>query len=261
MLEGWEYYEKVCCLLEDLEEIDVFFNIVCNKLKGYLWIVIGGLIVCDVLILLLVDFMIFWLDICIDLQVVDKFVDFISGNIDCVICGGLMEDLMLIVCKIGEVMLVICVILGYFQCYGIFVLLDELYYGYWFISYLLLVSGRVFLFCFMCYGVSIELKIEFYFGINESNVYIVVGEVGLGIVQIFIYLLKLVLVSGELVEIFSVWCLVFYFFYVVYVWYWYVLFWFCVFIDWLVVVFLVVVQGQCVLFDVEQVVVLCGVVW
>lgn len=97
--EGREYYEKARCLLEDLEEIDASFNTARNKPKGHLRIAIGGSTACDVLIPLLADFMTSWPDIRIDLQVADKPADLISGNIDCAIRGGPMEDSTLIARK------------------------------------------------------------------------------------------------------------------------------------------------------------------
>lgn len=113
-----EYYEKARCLLEDLEEIDASFNTARNKPKGHLRIAIGGSTACDVLIPLLADFMTSWPDIRIDLQVADKPADLISGNIDCAIRGGPMEDSTLIARKIGEATLVTCATPGYLQRYG-----------------------------------------------------------------------------------------------------------------------------------------------
>ena len=113
--EGREYYEKARCLLEDLEEIDASFNTAHNKPKGHLRIAIGGSTACDVLIPLLADFMTAWPDIRIDLQVADKPADLISGNIDCAIRGGPMDDSTLIARKIGEATLVTCATPGYLR--------------------------------------------------------------------------------------------------------------------------------------------------
>lgn len=113
--EGREYYEKARCLLEDLEEIDASFNTAHNKPKGHLRIAIGGSTACDVLIPLLADFMTSWPDIRIDLQVADKPADLISGNIDCAIRGGPMDDSTLIARKIGEATLVTCATLAIFS--------------------------------------------------------------------------------------------------------------------------------------------------
>lgn len=70
------------------------------------------------LIPLLADFMTSPPDIRIDLQVADKPADLISGNIDCAIRGGPMEDSTLIARKIGEATLVTCATPGYLQRYG-----------------------------------------------------------------------------------------------------------------------------------------------
>uniref|UniRef100_UPI003DA94E84 LysR substrate-binding domain-containing protein n=1 Tax=Klebsiella pneumoniae TaxID=573 RepID=UPI003DA94E84 len=48
----------------------------------------------------------------------DKPADLISGNIDCAIRGGPMEDSTLIARKIGEATLVTCATPGYLQRYG-----------------------------------------------------------------------------------------------------------------------------------------------
>ncbi len=183
--EGREYYEKARCLLEDLEEIDASFNTTHNKPKGHLRIAIGGSTACDVLIPLLADFMTSWPDIRIDLQVADKPADLISGNIDCAIRGGPMEDSTLIARKIGEATLVTCATPGYLQRYGTPASPDELHHGHRLISYLSPASGRAFPFRFTRHGVSTELKTEPHLGINESNAHIAAGEAGLGIVQTF----------------------------------------------------------------------------
>lgn len=167
--EGREYYEKARCLLEDLEEIDASFNTARNKPKGHLRIAIGGSTACDVLIPLLADFMTSWPDIRIDLQVADKPADLISGNIDCAIRGGPMEDSTLIARKIGEATLVTCATPGYLQRYGTPASPDELHHGHRLISYLSPASGRAFPFRFTRHGVSTELKTEPHLGINESN--------------------------------------------------------------------------------------------
>lgn len=82
------------------------------------------------LIPLLADFMTSWPDIRIDLQVADKPADLISGNIDCAIRGGPMEDSTLIARKIGEATLVTCATPGYLQRYGTPASPDELHHGH-----------------------------------------------------------------------------------------------------------------------------------
>ncbi len=184
-----------------------------------------------------------WPDIRIDLQVADKPADLISGNIDCAIRGGPMEDSTLIARKIGEATLVTCATPGYLQRYGTPASPDELHHGHRLISYLSPASGRAFPFRFTRHGVSTELKTEPHLGINESNAHIAAGEAGLGIVQTFTYSLKPALASGELVEILSAWRPAPYPFHVVYARHRHVPPRLRFFIDWLAAVFPAAVQG------------------
>ncbi len=199
--EGREYYEKARCLLEDLEEIDASFNTARNKPKGHLRIAIGGSTACDVLIPLLADFMTSWPDIRIDLQVADKPADLISGNIDCAIRGGPMEDSTLIARKIGEATLVTCATPGYLQRYGTPASPDELHHGH--SAHQLSVADQRQSVSVSLYASRRQHRAEDRAPsrINESNAHIAAGEAGLGIVQTFTYSLKPALASGELVEI------------------------------------------------------------
>ena len=214
--EGKEYYEKALRILQDLEEIDASFNTARHKPKGQLRIAIGGSTARDVLIPLLADFMTLYPDIRIDLQVTDKPVDLIDGNIDCAIRGGPMEDSTLIARKIGEAALITCATPGYLKRYGVPAYPEELKNGHRLISYLSPATCRAFPFRFMQNGVSTEIKTEHHLGVNESNAHIAAGEAGLGIVQTFTYSLKNALATGALVEILRPWRPAAYPFHVVY---------------------------------------------
>jgi DNA-binding transcriptional LysR family regulator len=203
--EGREYYEKALRILKDLEEIDASFKSARNKPKGHLRIAIGGSTARDVLIPLLAGFITAYPDIRLDLEVTDKPADLISGNIDCAVRGGPMEDSTLIARKIGDAALITCATPGYLKLYGIPAYPDELKNGHRLISYLSPASGRAFPFRFEHNGITTEIKMEHHLGINESNAHIAVGEAGLGIVQTFTYSVRNALASGVLVEILSQW--------------------------------------------------------
>lgn len=115
MFEGEDYYVKSMCILCDLDDIDVLFSFVCGWLCGLLCIDVGGLIVCDVFILLLLEFVLCYFEIRIDFGVLDCLVDLIVDNVDCVICGGLLDSVFLVVCYLGDVLLIMCVMFGYFK--------------------------------------------------------------------------------------------------------------------------------------------------
>lgn len=214
--EGREYYEKALRILQALDEIDASFKPSRTKPKGHLRIAIGGSTARDVLIPLLADFMTLYPDIRIDLEVADKPADLISGNIDCAVRGGPMDDSTLIARKIGEAAMITCATPGYLRLYGIPAYPDELKNGHRLISYLSPASGRAFPFRFGHNGINTEFKTDHHLGINESNAYIAAGEAGLGIVQTFTYSVRDALASGALVEILSKWRPVSYPFHVVY---------------------------------------------
>lgn len=203
--EGLEYYDKALRILTELDEIDASFKTSSAKPKGHLRIAIGGSTARDVLVPLLADFMTIYPDIRIDLQVADKPSDLISGNIDCAIRGGPMEDSSLIARKIGEATIITCATPGYLKRYGVPAYPDELRNGHRLISYLSPASGRAFPFRFEHNGEKMEIKAEHHLGINESNAHIAAVEAGLGIVQTFTYSLKKALAVGALVQILGKW--------------------------------------------------------
>ncbi len=214
--EGEAYYEKAREILNALEEVDAAFKTSTNNIKGHLRIAIGGSTARDVLIPLLADFMATYPDIRIDLVVADKPSDLISGNIDCAIRGGALEDSTLIARKIGEATLITCATPDYLRRYGTPAYPDELKNGHRLISYLSPASGRAFPFRFKHNDILTEMKTEHHLGINESNAHIAAVEAGLGIIQTFTYSLRNQLASGEVVEILRPWRPASYPFYVVY---------------------------------------------
>jgi DNA-binding transcriptional LysR family regulator len=94
-------------VLIDIEDIDTSFRVTRSTPKGHLRIDVGGSTARDVLIPLLPDFMQRYPDIRIDLGVADRPVDLISGNVDCVIRGGPLND-SLIARHIGDAEMVTC---------------------------------------------------------------------------------------------------------------------------------------------------------
>lgn len=241
--EGREYYEKAVRILKDLDEIDASFRASRNKPKGHLRVSVGGSTARDVLIPLLAGFMATYPDIRIDLAVADSPIDLISGNIDCAIRGGPLDDSTLIARKIGEATIITCATPGYLKLYGIPAYPDELKNGHRLVSYLSPASGRAFPFRFEDNDITQEIKTEYHLGINESNAHIAAAEAGLGIVQTFSYSLRNELANGTLVEILSKWRPASYPFHIVYAQNRHVTSRLRVFVEWLVETFPAAVKG------------------
>lgn len=113
--EGADYYEKALRVLIDIEDIDTAFRVSRATPKGHLRVDVGGSTARDVLIPLLPDFMQRYPEIRIDLGVADRPVDLISGNVDCVIRGGPLNDSTLIARHIGNAEMVTCATPGYLK--------------------------------------------------------------------------------------------------------------------------------------------------
>lgn len=203
--EGEEYYEKALRVLIDIEDIDTSFRVTRSTPKGHLRIDVGGSTARDVLIPLLPDFMQRYPDIRIDLGVADRPVDLISGNVDCVIRGGPLNDSTLIARHIGDAEMVTCTTPDYLKKYGIPAYPEELRNGHRLISYLSPATGRPFPFRFRENGETREINAPHYLGVNESNAHLAASVAGLGIIQTFAYSVKSHLKDGSMIEILQAW--------------------------------------------------------
>lgn len=203
--EGMAYYEKALRVLIDIEDIDTSFRVSHGTPKGHLRIDVGGSTARDVLIPLLPDFMQRYPDIRIDLGVADRPVDLISGNVDCVIRGGPLDDSTLIARHIGDADMLTCATPEYLKNHGIPAYPQELRNGHKLVSYLSPVTGRAFPFRFREKGGVLEINVPHYLGVNESNAHLAAAVAGLGIIQTFGYALQAHLRAGTLVEILHDW--------------------------------------------------------
>ncbi|HED1541784.1 TPA: LysR family transcriptional regulator [Kluyvera cryocrescens] len=241
--EGQDYYEKAARVLIDIEEIDTSFSALQSRPKGYLRIDVGGSTAREVLIPALPDFLQRYPEIKIDLGVSDRPVDLISGNVDCVIRGGSLDDSSLIARHIGDAPMVTCATPGYLKTAGIPAYPDELRNGHKLVSYLSPLTGRAFPFRFIAEGEMREMKLQYHIGVNESNAHLAAAVAGMGIIQTFYYAAKDELNNGTLVEILQAWRPASYPFYVVYPQNRYMTHRLRVFIDWLTEVFPAALRG------------------
>lgn len=70
----------------------------------------------------------------------DCMVDFVQEGVDCVVCGGELQDFSLVVCCIGQLLMVNCVLLEYFVCFGMFKMLEDLQ-DYMVVNYFFVCNG------------------------------------------------------------------------------------------------------------------------
>jgi len=214
--EGQDYYDKARRVLIDIEEIDTSFSQAKQQPQGHLRIDVGGSTARDVLIPALPDFIRRYPAIRIDLGVADRPVDLISGNVDCVIRGGALEDSSLIARHIGNAEMVTCATPGYLKQFGIPAYPEELRNGHKLVSYLSPVTGRAVPFRFTHENETRDINLVHHIGVNESNGHLAAAVAGMGIIQTFRYSAGALLEAGTLVENLDKWRPPHYPFYVVY---------------------------------------------
>ena len=241
--EGLEYYEKALRVLIDIEDIDTSFSRAKQLPQGPLRIDVGGSTARDVLIPVLPDFMRQYPGIRLELGVADRPVDLISGSVDCVIRGGVLEDSSLIARYIGNAEMVTCATPGYLKHHGTPAYPDELRNGHKLVSYLSPVTKRPFPFRFTEQGEVREMTIPHAVGINESNAHLAAAVAGMGIIQTFRYSAGAMINEGKLVEILANWRPPHYPFYLVYPQNRHVTHRLRVFIDWITAIFPRALQG------------------
>ncbi len=208
---------------------------------------VGGSTARDVLIPTLPDFLQRFPEIKIALGVSDRPVDLISGNVECVIRGGSLDDSSLIARHIGDASMVTCATPGYLKAAGVSAYPDELRNGHKLVNYLSPLTGRAFPFRFIVEGEMRAIKVQHHIGINESNAHlaaaVAVAVAGMSITQTFYYAAKDELNNGTLVEILQAWRPASYPFYVVYLQNRHMTHRLRVLIDWLTEVFPAALRG------------------
>ncbi len=203
--DGQAYYESALRLLRDLQDIDGRFNAQGRKPRGHLRVDIGGSTARDVLIPLLPDFLSRYPDLRIDLGVSDRPADLIGDNIDCVIRGGALPASSLVARSLGQAPMLTCASPAYLKQFGIPAYPEELANGHRVVAYLTAQHARAMPLRFQRDGQIIELKVERYIGVNESNAHTAACVAGLGIVQTFHYAAAEALARGQLVEVLQDW--------------------------------------------------------
>lgn len=267
--DGVVFY--VCC-----KEIFVDFNEVIEVLGEVSCELVGKLCVglllgvgCVVLILCLVEFEKCYFGICLELLMSYQFGDFNGEGIDCVICVGQLEDFSYIVYKIGYLCNVVFVLLEYFECYGVFISIDD-FKQYCCINYVYF-NGKLWQWQFDVLGGQIEVDVDVYLLINDGELVIQVVSEGLGIIQV-LYLLVLCLLSKGMLQLVMIdVCFIGKLVWIVYLQKCYLLVCVCVFIGWvcelfdvlneldvlkcLLILVIVLIEFLCCVFDVLVVVV------
>lgn len=123
---GLIYYEYCQCIVCEFEEVESVVSQLQFGLCGWLCFIVFYLIGIIWIVLLLGQFYVQYLEICLDMYMGNEKLDLIVGEVDLVLCVGVLFDFNLVVCKLGSLCMQVFVSLVYIECYGELLYLEEL---------------------------------------------------------------------------------------------------------------------------------------
>lgn len=134
MVEGLLYYQCCVFILVVFEEVNCSVG---GSIFGIIWVDVVGNLVWILLLFVLLQFFVCYLDIMLQIGESECDVDLVCEGVDCVICGGYFFDSEMICWLFVGLQEIICVSLVYFVWYGILYMIEGLM-GYVMIGFVLL---------------------------------------------------------------------------------------------------------------------------
>lgn len=188
-----------------------------------------------VLGLVVVVYMQQYLDVQVDLNLFNSLVDIVEDGYDLVFCIGDLVDSGLVVWWLGLYLLVLCVLLDYLVLCLVIIYFNDLSW-YECLGFVYLIICMCWSFCDVGGSVLIVLVFSC-FMVNQVELLLIVVVGGLGLILQFYEMFVVVLVCGELVEVFLDYVLVLMWINLVYLCDCQLMFKLCSFLDFCVVCF------------------------
>jgi DNA-binding transcriptional LysR family regulator len=202
--DGAAYYERVVALLADLDELDGNMTLSQASPKGRLRVDVGASLALLVIIPALPDFHARYPDIQIELGVTDRPVDLIGENVDCVVRAGQLRDQSLIARRIAELPFITCAAPSYLARFGEPRHPTDLDSEHYVVSYFHPRTGGAHPLQFVR-NEEIEVKGRYAVSVNDSNAYVAAALVGLGVIQVPVFMVHEHLDAGRLLPVLSEW--------------------------------------------------------
>ncbi|RJF80525.1 LysR family transcriptional regulator [Oleomonas cavernae] len=203
--DGAAYYERVVRLLNDLDEIDGGMTVSQSKPKGKLRVDVPGSIAHLVIIPALPAFHAAYPEIQLDLGVSDRRADLLTENVDCVVRVGELSDTSLIARRVGEMTTVTCAAPAYIASHGAPTHPRDLEREHQVVGFFTARAGRSVPFNFVRGAERLEINGRCAVAVNEGKAYLLAGLVGLGVLQVPVFMARCYLKSGELVPVMPDW--------------------------------------------------------
>lgn len=197
--EGMIFYEKCKNILSDIDETESMFSIESN-IKGKIRIDMSVGMASRLVIPLLPKFLEMYPDIEVELSSVDRKIDLIREDVDCVIRAGYSSDIGLVETNLGEMIQINCVSPRYIEKHGIPKNLDDLK-NHKLIYYSSVLGSKNIGFEYFDGNKIIELKMKGGITVNNTNSYLISCISGLGIAQLPSVSCKNYIEKGDLIEI------------------------------------------------------------
>jgi DNA-binding transcriptional LysR family regulator len=202
--DGAAYYERAVTLLADLEELDGSMTLLQATPKGRLRVDVSVSLALLVIIPALPDFHARYPDIQIELGVTDRPVDLIGENVDCVVRAGQLRDQSLIARRIAELPLITCAAPSYLARFGEPRHPTDLGSGHLVVNYSYPSTGGAYPLQFVR-NEEIEVKGRYAVSVNDGNAFVAAALVGLGVIQVPVFMVREHLDAGRLRPVLSEW--------------------------------------------------------
>ncbi|MFA5969335.1 MAG: LysR family transcriptional regulator [Sphingomonas sp.] len=198
--DGSAFYERCLRLIADVEETEGLFRQISVGPSGSLRIDVPGRIGRLIIAPALPEFLARHPQLDIELRVTDRAINLVEESVDCVLRVGPLGDSGLIARKIGDLPLINVASPGYLAHYGTPGAPDDLA-AHLAVNYASPSTGRVEDWEWIEHGEMRMLPMRSRVTVNSAEAYIACCLVGLGLIQIPAYDVKLHLDAGELIEV------------------------------------------------------------
>jgi LysR family transcriptional regulator for bpeEF and oprC len=198
--DGAAYYERAIRLLNELDETEASISNATTTPKGRLRVDVPGSIGRRILIPALANFFARYPEIELEVGCTDRPVDLLHEGIDCVIRGGQVLDESLVARRLGDMPLVTCASPAYIEKYGTPASIADLE-RHTLLHMFSSKTGKNFAFDFLVNGVNVPILGRQQVSFNDLEACVAAAVVGLGIVQMPVFMAKEEMAEGKLLRV------------------------------------------------------------
>jgi LysR family transcriptional regulator for bpeEF and oprC len=195
--DGAAYFERAVRLLQDLEETEAAVRHAVKSPSGKLRVDMPTVIAQRLVMPNLPHFFSLYPDIRLEVGCSDRPVHLIQEGVDCVVRGGVLQDMALVARKIADLDNITCAAPAYLARCGRPRSLSDLE-THTFVNYFSDQTGKQFSNDFEKDGLKHSIKGKHMVAVNDSEAYIAGGIAGLGLIQMPRFAVRQYIDSGQL---------------------------------------------------------------